>query len=191
MTREFKVGDRVRVAVGCNRGREGVIKSLGTYYDFHVKFSSLEGAPYRAEELTHAEPVPIGYTGKLRDMDLHEGDVVENEVSGVHYTMREDKHGVLKCCLITVNESTQDYTLISRANTAQETPPDQWSDWQLSRKDGTMSQQYAEVQTVPLEDTQQVVYRGRGKPVRREVMTVSVAIVDGQPDWDTVEEVVL
>lgn len=191
MTREFKVGDRVVAEKRWFSG-EGIIVSDcrdEPAFDWRVEFERGCKSPFFNGELTHAEPVPIGYTGKLRDMDLHEGDVVQSVKHGTTYEVRMVAANKVYYKSGGYDHSDgQLFTLISRANTA---PTPTWSDWQLSRKDGTMSQQYAEVHTVALDDTDQVVYRGRGEPVRREVMTVSVAIVDGQPDWDTVEEVVL
>lgn len=196
---EFKVGDRVRNV------NSGYVKTVGPGIGdpvvfgvvheligerVHVQFDGTNRKyGCRSSEIRHATPVPIGYTGKLRDMDLKEGDVVENGVSGAHYTMEKDKDGVLKCCLITVDESYQNYTLISRANTAS-TPA--WSKWRMSKEDGTIQETWDEIETHPIPDmAHQVLYRGRNtSPVTHkfevEGVVYTVDVKGGVPNWGSV-----
>jgi len=198
--REFKVGDRVRSdEYREHKGRDLWIVGVGcggTFYCspnklLHPKHKANGSFCYYASHLTHAEPVPIGYTGKLKDMDLQAGDVVKYQ--GEEYAFQNViPYG-------SVYDGEYDFydaimeldgvaTLISRATgNAADTAPT-WSDWMLSRKDGTITQQYAEAETVPLDDTDQVVYRGRDVIVKFAIGddVYSVTLKDGVPDWSTV-----
>lgn len=194
----FKVGDKVRIVKDVYSGLEGVIGDvgvirgfhtdpLGEQYGFDVVFKEMERHYFSSDSLTPYTPVPIGYTGKLKDMDLQEGDVV---------TQTYGKHTVTNgtVCDRGLDYWTIDFTLISRAN--------QWSNWHMSRKDGSYDTQSSrEYETNPLPDTDQVTYRWRDVVVKEPVVKweecdvkvnginldyIEVKLTDGYPDPSTV-----
>lgn len=163
--REFKVGDRVKIIGNTaghsfNIGDTTVLEELrGGYSDY---WETSSGLGYRVDtsDITHADPVPIGYTGKLKDMDLQDGDVV------IHtYTNHTVTNGT--ACGKPFDYWTLDFTLVSRAN--------KWSNWQMSRKDGTYdTSPQREYETQGLPDTDQVTYRWRKAKVKEPVVTTEV-----------------
>lgn len=191
---EFKVGDRVHVVKGEYTGEEA---TLLPHWDYHAPWFGIGGGRgVHATELTHATPVPIGYTGKLRDMDLKEGDVVSsNATHWEHVTLRSpvktglfsdggwftEEDGILT--------NDDEITLISRANTANSPA---WSKWRMSKEDGTIQETWDEIETHPIPDmAHQVLYRGRNTPAVTHEFEVdgvvyTVDVKGGVPNWGSV-----
>lgn len=184
--REFKVGDRVSVHSGMWKGETGILHphELDNNEWFCINGHS-KGV--HVDYITHADPVPVGYTGKLKDMDLREGDVVEY-VGGGQFTIER----------IVEEWNSADYTLISRANTW--THSDQWNNWNLSKCDGSFNKiPDREYQTEKLGKTKQVAYRSRKFKKVEPVVTTrtntlycyghsaefETTLIDGVPDFTT------
>lgn len=172
--REFKVGDRVNVtskaytsAIFDNNAR--VIEVLD--HGITVGGVGFDWFYLSGNGVTHADPVPIGYTGKLKDMDLQDGDVVL--LADKNYTAT---NGTV--CGKPFHYWVLDFTLVSRAN--------QWSNWQMSRKDGTYdSSPQREYETQALPDTDQVTYRWRKAKVKEPVITTKV----WEGHWDSSSDI--
>lgn len=147
--------------------------------------------------------VPVGYTGKLKDMDLREGDVVGLGAS-LRWTCEgprklKGKHQYLDDSYFDGGENShyQNWMLISRA--------DDWSNWHQSRIDGTYATlPNREYETHALPDTEQVMYRWREIPKKEPVVEwvnasvvtsettnrhFQVKTINGTPQWETIEYV--
>lgn len=153
MTREFKVGDKVDI-IANNAGHNFDIGDTATLTEFTIGlfWRTSDGRYYDVypSDIKHAEPVPVGYTGLLKDMDLKDGD----KVRCADLPIRVVKGGTVKDKPI--NEWVINWTLVSRASDVPE-----WSNWKMSKADGTINTDMTEVEAVRLPDTKQVTYRER------------------------------
>lgn len=181
MTREFKVGDKVKMsAVGkdnwVNRATnphdgEGVITSIAEIWA-RVSWGNDKYNSYQVGEISHIEPVAIGYVGKLKDMDLQDGDVVSTDG---HCITVIDQNIVARA----FDFWTIDFTLVSRANDTQYTA---WSKWLMSKECGTMGIKFDDVEKAKLAKCVQFAYRGRNLIKTKPVITTEQ--VEGHFDTD-------
>ena len=171
----FKVGDKVKSEM---HNDTGVIQKIyndapDNQYGYEILFTC--GNEWHIHNPTDLTPyiVPIGYTGKLKYMDLQEGDVVRHtKCNNDLYTLNNGYVGA-----VTIESSNDDYTLISRAS---ETP--KWSKWKMSNSSGGFNRvDGREYETNPLPDTDQVTYRWRDAAVKEPVVEEKTI----QTHWDT------
>lgn len=180
MTREFKVGDKIKMS---EEGKEVYLNEDTNPHNGEGVITSIEGIwtrvtwgndkcnSYELGDLYHIKPVAIGYTGKLNDMDLQDGDVVSN----VNFKYTVINQSVLEHSF---DLWVIDFTLISRANDTKYTV---WSKWHISKECGTMGIKFDDVEKAKLAKCVQFAYRGRNVIKSKPVITTE--LVKGH--WDT------